>query len=97
MFVCLRVRVSVTFLLVLVNKLHGYNQHLYLEWIWKCATVCVQGLHYLFFIGVVYIYISHAQLCMILIRPPLACRDEMVESLCVMAAGVCVYEGNQAG
>jgi len=60
------------------------------------CTVCVQGLHYLFLLELS-IYISHAQLCMILIRPPLACRDERVESLCVMAAGVCVYEGNQAG
>ncbi len=28
--VCERERVSGTFLLVLVNKLHGYNQHIYI-------------------------------------------------------------------
>lgn len=47
------------------------------------------------FIGVVYIHIS----CSVVYssnqkQKP---RDEMVESLCVMAAGVCVYECNQAG
>lgn len=51
------------------------------------------------FIGVVYIHISCSvvygsnQATIGLQKP----RDEMVESLCVMAAGVCVYEGNQAG